>query len=493
MRGSGVLMHLTSLPSPYGIGTLGKEARKFADFLEETGSGYWQILPIGPTSYGDSPYQSFSSYAGNPYLIDLEKLIEEGFLRKEDCDNIRWSDTDQYVDYERLYQERFAVLRRAYRVFADKLPEEFFAFCRREADWLTDYALFMAEKDDHEGKPWYEWEEPLMTRRPDKLLEERRRLADEILFYQVLQFWFYQQWEEFRAYLEEKKIRLIGDLPIYVAYDSVEVWCQPRLFALDETLAQIQVAGCPPDAFDAGGQLWGNPIYRWDVMKQDHYAWWMGRLRHVTRLFDMIRIDHFRGFASYFSIPAGDETAVNGEWKEGPGYDFFAEVKRQLGDVPIIAEDLGFLTPDVYELMEQCGYPGMKVLQFAFGADDGQNLYLPHNYTANSVVYTGTHDNNTSIGWYRECESWERDHARAYLKLDEEEGISWGMIRSAMGSVSRLAIVPMQDLLSLDGKARMNRPSTLGWNWTWRMLPDQIDNTVREKWSTMNRRYARCR
>ncbi len=491
MRNSGILMHLSSLPSRYGIGTLGKEAEKFADFLDRTGTGYWQILPIGPTSYGDSPYQSFSSYAGNPYFIDLEELIEEGLLRETECSAIAWSDREDQVDYETLYQYRFQILYRAYRRFSDDLPEEFFSFCEKEKSWLEDYALFMAEKDDHEGEPWYQWEDELKLREKEMLARERNRLADRIRFYEVLQYWFYRQWEAFRGMLKQKHIRLIGDIPIYMAYDSVEVWCEPELFSLDENLDQVQVAGCPPDAFDAGGQLWGNPIYRWDVMKKDGYAWWMRRLRHTMRFYDKIRIDHFRGFASYFSIPAEDEDATGGKWVKGPGYDFFRTMKRELGEVDIIAEDLGFLTEDVYELMDQCGYPGMKVLQFAFGCDDGQNLYLPHNFTPHSVVYTGTHDNNTSLGWYAECEPWERDHATAYLHLDEEEGIGWGMIRGAMGSVSELAIVPMQDILELGTEARMNRPSTLGGNWCWRMRPDQNDAAVAEKWSTMNRRFAR--
>lgn len=491
MRGSGVLMHLSSLPSRFGIGTLGREAEHFADFLEETGTGYWQILPIGPTSYGDSPYQSFSSYAGNPYFIDLEQLIEQGLLGEEECLNIVWSSSDEYVDYQKLYQNRFVLLNRAYQVFAKQFPEKFYSFCEKEAAWLSDYALFMAEKDDHEGAPWYQWEESLRKREKETVAKEQQRLADRICFYEVLQFWFYEQWEDFRTYLMKKKIRLIGDLPIYMAYDSVEVWCNPELFSLDETLKQKEVAGCPPDAFDAGGQLWGNPIYRWDVMERDNYNWWIRRLRHGMRFFDIIRIDHFRGFASYFSIPATDKNAVGGVWKKGPGYAFFAEVKKQLKDLSIIAEDLGFLTPDVYELMDQCGYPGMKVLQFAFGADNGENAYLPHNYTTNSVVYTGTHDNNTSEGWYSECGEWERKHAEAYLKLDEKEGIAWGMIRGAMGSVSELAVVPMQDLLGLDGRARMNRPSTLGWNWTWRMRSSLLTDEIKEKWSTMNRRYGR--
>ena len=491
MRNSGILLHISSLPSRFGIGTLGAEAKKFADFLAETGTGYWQILPIGPTSYGDSPYQSFSSYAGNPYFIDLEELIKEGYLAEDDCEKITWAAEPGYVDYEKLYENRFVLLYRAYEAFAADLPETFLTFCEKEGDWLEDYALFMAEKDDHDGEPWYEWEEALRLRKPRTLEEERARLSDRIRFYQVLQFWFFEQWKDFKDYLEEKGIGLIGDIPIYVAYDSVEVWCRPELFSLDEDLRQVRVAGCPPDAFDAGGQLWGNPIYRWDVLAEEGYDWWIRRLRHAMRFYDKVRIDHFRGFASYFSIPAEDEDARNGEWVEGPGYAFFQAVKEKLGDLDIIAEDLGYITPDVYELMDQCGYPGMKVLQFAFGADDGQNLYLPHNYRADGVVYTGTHDNNTSIGWYRDSNVWEREHARAYLKLDEEEGIHWGMIRGAMGSVCDLAIVPMQDLLGLDERARMNRPSSLGWNWTWRMESGEIPADVREKWSTMNRRYAR--
>lgn len=491
MRASGILMHISSLPSPYGIGTLGKAARDFGDFLQETKTGYWQILPTGPTSYGDSPYQALSAYAGNPYFIDLQKLIEDGYLEADAVGQVQWQERDDKVDYAGLYQKRYPILRQAFQKFITDVPDDFEEFCKRHQRWLDDYALFMAEKDDHEGKAWYEWEDGLKFREEELLAKERVRLAEDLSFYKTLQYWFYQQWEELREYLRQRDIQIIGDIPMYVAYDSVEVWMQPELFSLDEELKQVKVAGCPPDVFNADGQMWGNPIYRWDKMRRDDYAWWKLRLGHMLEMCDVVRIDHFRGFSSYFSIPAEDENAKGGEWIQGPGREFFDSMKRRFGKMNIIAEDLGFITQDVLDLMKHTGYPGMKILQFGFDDDNGNSTYRPHTYEANSVVYTGTHDNDTTMGWLEHEPDWKRNRVREYLGLNGEEGWHWGFIRGAVSSVCALAVIPMQDLLGLGSDARMNRPSTLGDNWDWRMREGAINEDIRYRWRNMNHIYGR--
>lgn len=467
MRSSGILMHISSLPSPYGIGTMGKAAREFADFLKEAGQKYWQILPVCPTSYGDSPYQSFSSFAGNPYFIDLETLCREKLLKKKECESYPWGSNPHYVDYGVMYESRYPLLKKAFARFRKNTPEDFGRFCEKEADWLEDYALFMALKDAHEGASWFAWEPGLKTREKKSLDKARADYADDISFYKMLQYLFYKQWRELKAYVNERGIEIIGDVPIYVAGDSADVWANPEQFYLDKDLNPIDVAGCPPDAFSEDGQLWGNPLFRWDVMKKDGYSWWIKRIQAVSELYDVVRIDHFRGFDSYYAIPGKDDTARNGEWRKGPGIDLFHAIEEKIGRPNIIVEDLGFLTPSVIELVKETGYPGMKIVQFAFG-DTPDNAYLPHNYDKNCVVYTGTHDNETVVSWYKNTDSKTRKYAKRYMNLNKKEGIHWGMMRAAWNSVADLAVVPMQDVLGLGDEGRMNTPSTLGGNWEWR-------------------------
>ena len=480
MRCGGILMHISSLPSPYGIGTMGKEARKFADFLEKAGQKYWQILPICPTSYGDSPYQSFSSFAGNPYFIDLETLCKEKLLKKSECESFPWGENPHYVDYGVMYQSRYQLLRLAFNRFKKDIPDEFYTFCKKEAEWLEEYALFMALKDAHGGVAWFEWEDELRLRKPEALEAARREYADNILFYKMLQYLFYKQWWSLKEYVNGKGIEIVGDVPIYVAGDSADVWANPSQFYLDENLNPIDVAGCPPDAFSADGQLWGNPLFRWDVMKKDNYEWWTKRIKAVSKLYDVVRIDHFRGFDSYYAIPAKDTTAKNGEWRQGPGMDLFKTLKRRLGKLNIIVEDLGFLTPSVLKLVADSGFPGMKVVQFAFDSREGSN-YLPHTYPTNCVVYTGTHDNDTIMGWMKTAPKASVKFAKEYLNLTKEEGYNWGMMRGAWGSVADTAIVTMQDIIGAGSEARMNTPSTLGGNWEWRATSDQIDNKLAKR------------
>lgn len=492
MRSSGVLMHISSLPSPYGIGTMGKEARKFADFLEKSGQKYWQILPICPTSYGDSPYQSFSSFAGNPYFIDLEYLCKDKLLTKKECGSFHWGDDIHSVDYGVLYQSRYQLLKKAYARFLKQEPEDFAVFCEEEADWLEEYALFMALKDANGGAAWFEWEKDLKTRKPEAIAAAREEYAEDIKFYQMLQYLFFRQWRDLKAYINGLGIEIIGDVPIYVAGDSADVWANPEQFYLDENLDPIDVAGCPPDAFSEEGQLWGNPLFRWDVMKKDDYAWWTKRIAAMSKLYDVVRIDHFRGFDSYYAIPAGDENAKNGEWRQGPGMDLFHTLERKLGRLNIIVEDLGFLTPSVLKLVKDSGFPGMKVIQFAFDSREGSD-YLPHNYPAHCVVYTGTHDNDTILGWMKSAPKKSVKFAKEYLNLTKEEGYNWGMMRGAWASVGELAIVPMQDLIGVGGEGRMNTPSTLGENWKWRADSDQITSKLAKKLLKYMQMYGRVR
>lgn len=480
MRSSGVLMHISSLPSPYGIGTMGKEARKFVHFLKKSGQSYWQVLPICPTSYGDSPYQSFSSFAGNPYFIDLDALCREKLLTEQECGAYDWGRDVTRVDYGALYESRYPLLHKAFERFQKKIPKDYAKFCKEQQDWLEDYALFMALKDAHGGVSWSEWEPELKKR--DKVAVDRAKqeLAGEIEFWKMLQYLFYRQWRQLKKYANDKGIRMIGDVPIYVAMDSADVWANPEQFYLDGDLLPIDVAGCPPDAFSEDGQLWGNPLFRWDVMKKDQYQWWTKRLEKTAKLFDVMRIDHFRGFDSYYAIPYGDDTARNGEWRQGPGIELFQVIEKKLGRLDIIAEDLGFLTDSVRKMLSDSGYPGMKLIQFAFDTrEDGD--YLPHNYTRNSVVYAGTHDNDTIIGWMKTAPKASVAFAKEYLQLNRREGYHWGVMRSVWSSVSDLAVVTMQDLLGLASSARMNTPSTLGENWMWRMKPDAIDTKLVKK------------
>lgn len=492
MRSSGVLMHMSSLPSPYGIGTMGKQAKQFVDFLEKAGQTYWQMLPICPTSYGDSPYQSPSGFAGNPYFIDLDILCTKKLLKKSECKSYQWNEKDDTVDYALLYKNRYDLLRKAKVRFFENVPQEYGQFCEKEADWLDDFALFMALKEAHNGAQWSEWERPLKFREAEAIAKAKDTYADEIDFWKMLQYLFFEQWCELKNYANERGIRIIGDVPIYVAGDSVDVWTNPSQFYLDENLEPIDVAGCPPDAFSADGQLWGNPLFRWDVMREDGYSWWTMRLRKMSTLYDVIRIDHFRGFDSYYAIPGKDTTARNGVWRNGPGMELFRAVEEKLGKPDIIVEDLGFLTPSVLQLVADSGYPGMKVVQFAFDSRDDSD-YMPHNYDKHCVVYTGTHDNDTILGWMKQAPKNSVKKAKEYLRMTKEEGYNWGMMCGAWMSSANLAVVTMQDLIGLGSSARMNVPSTLGGNWTWRALPGQINAPLANKLHHKTELYGRLR
>ena len=488
MRGSGILMHITSLPGPHGVGTMGRESYKFVDFLKNAGQKYWQILPLTPTGYGDSPYQSCSAYAGNHYLIDLDMLAEQGLLKGEEIAACNWGDDCRRADFGLLYENRLPLLRKAYARFRDT-DEAFAKFRACNDSWLPEYAHFMALKDQNGGKPWYQWEDGLKFRDPEVLAASFCALAEDIQFYCFVQYLFHTQWEALRAYAHEAGVSIIGDVPIYVPYDSADVWSEPKWFLLDETLAPVAVAGCPPDGFNADGQLWGNPLYRWDLMKEDGYRWWLRRLGSASQRYDVIRIDHFRGFAGYYTVPFGAENARSGVWMPGPGLDFVQAVKAALPDTPMIAEDLGFLTDDVHTLREESGWPGMKVLEFAFDGGSS-NPYLPYHYTANTVCYTGTHDNMPLGQWLRESDPETVAAAASYA--GDPEDMIWGMIRLCLASVSSLAVVQMQDYLELDGSARMNFPGTrTDKNWTWRAMPGFATDALAEKIKKMTRAYGR--
>ena len=471
MRKSGVLMHVSSLPSPCGIGTFGSEARRFVDFLVESGQSCWQVLPLSPTGYGDSPYQSVSAFAGNPYFIDLDMLAEAGLLQKEDYVNFDWGSDPQRVDYKRLFEARQPVLRMAVERFLDAPVPAFACFCRDNASWLDDYALFMALKDAHGGAPWTAWEPPLRSREPHALAQARTQYAEDIAYYQVVQYLFFEQWTFLHAYARERGIEIIGDIPIYAAADSADVWAQPELFELDAALCPVEVAGCPPDGFSADGQLWGNPLYDWERQKKTGYAWWIARIRHALSVYDVLRIDHFRGFDAYYAIPFGDEAARNGQWREGPGIALFNAFRAALGELPIIAEDLGFLTDSVRRCLAESGFPGMKVMQFAFDGNP-RNPYLPHNFKPNCVAYTGTHDNDTILGWFETAPRGDVERAKEYLRLHPDESAPRCMLAALWASCAEMTIAQMQDLLELGSDARMNTPGTLGGNWQWRMRPD---------------------
>ncbi len=468
-RAAGILLPVFSLPSAGGIGALGPAAYRWVDFLAAAGQSWWQVLPLGPTGYGDSPYQSFSAFAGNPYFIDPALLAREGLLTAEECAAAHCGSEDA-VDYGALYQKRFVLLRTAFSRFTDTAALA--AFRAQNAHWLEDYALYTALKTENSQKSWLEWPAEYRLRRPGALAEARRRLAREMEFCIFQQYEFARQWAALRAYAQQKSVGIIGDMPIYVALDSADVWAHRELFDLDENGLPNEVAGCPPDAFSADGQLWGNPLYRWDILQADGFAWWMERLAAGFALFDRIRIDHFRGLESYYAIPYGAPNAKNGRWRPGPGLDFIRAIRSRFGPSGkegIIAEDLGFLTPAVHTLLRRSGYPGMKVLQFAFDSRE-ESDYLPHNYTRNCVVYTGTHDNDTLCGWLQEsAPRADVRFARRYLDIHTRRDAHWHFIRAALASVADLAVIPMQDYLGLGSSARINTPATLGGNWAWRM------------------------
>ena len=490
MRESGILMHITSLPGRYGIGTMGKSAYAFVDFLKKAGQSYWQILPLTPTSYGDSPYQSCSTFAGNHYLIDLDLLVEEGLLKAEELENIQWCSRENKVDYGLQYQNRLKVLRLAYGRF--ECSEDFTNFCRDNGSWLSDFALFMALKAANGGKPWYQWEQALRTREPNAIWQARQDLREEVNFYSFVQYLFYRQWMALRAYAHENGIRIIGDVPIYVPLDSADVWGNPELFQLNKDLDPTGVAGVPPDAFSDDGQLWGNPLYRWDHMAQDGYSWWINRLAAAGKLYDVIRLDHFRGFESYWEVPYGDKTARGGRWVKGPDMDFINTIKEKLPQVKMIAEDLGVMTDAVLALRDGSGFPGMKVLGFAFDSREPSE-YLPQTYISNTVCYTGTHDNMTMRQWFDTASDDAVAYAKEYMALTEEEGYVWGVIRTAMSSVSDLCVIQMQDFLNIGQEGRMNFPGTLSdANWTWRAVDGMICDTLAEKIGRMTRLYDRA-
>jgi 4-alpha-glucanotransferase len=472
LRSSGILLHPTSLPGRYGIGDLGAEARRFIDFLADAGQKLWQVLPLGPTGYGDSPYQCFSAWAGNPLLISLEGLVEEGWLDASALAAAPQFPEDR-VDFERLVPWKTALLESAVRPHA-----RFEDFCAANQNWLDDFALFVALKHRHQGAAWTQWEPAARDRDPKALVKWRGELAPAIQGQKFLQFVFFEQWRELREYAEARGVRIMGDLPIYVAHDSADVWTNRQFFQLDAQGNPTVVSGVPPDYFSKTGQLWGNPIYRWDALAQDGYRWWLDRFRAAFQMVDMIRLDHFRGFEAYWEVPATETTAVNGRWVKGPGSELFRAAKRELGELPLVAENLGVITPEVEAIREEFGFPGMAVLQFAFGTDPQAPTFRPHNYPREVVAYTGTHDNDTTMGWWRSQGSGEstrteedirreRDFALRYLNADDSE-IQWSFIRAVEASVADTVLIPMQDVLGLGSETRMNQPATVGGNWRWR-------------------------
>ena len=487
-RASGILMPISSLPGPWGIGTLGQQAYEFVDFLSRAGQTYWQILPIGPTGYGDSPYQSCSAFAANPYFIDPAQLVEQGLLTVQETQR-PWGDDPQRVDYGALYQHRHAMLEQAVQRISPQ-NQELAAYVQANAHWLEDYALFMALKEENGQQSWQTWPQPVRMRQPQALEQARQRLAHRVHYWQCVQYLFACQWQKLHAYAAAQGISIIGDIPIYVSPDSSDLWAHPELFQTDGEGNLTHVAGCPPDAYAADGQLWGNPLYKWEYHKATGYAWWVQRLRSALAVYDVVRIDHFRGFESYYSIPAGQTTAQNGSWQPGPGMDLMGVLHKELPQARIIAEDLGYLTPQVIQLLQDSGYPGMKVLQFAFDQREAGD-YLPHNYQAHSVVYTGTHDNTTTAAWEQEASPEDVRQAREYTHCWPQEPLVDAFIRTAFASVSNTAIVPMQDWLGLGSQARMNVPSRAQGNWQWRMLPGKADEALAQRIGQLTRLYGR--
>jgi 4-alpha-glucanotransferase len=493
-RVSGVLLHPTSLPSRYGIGDLGTEAYQFIDFLHNTQQQLWQILPLGPTGYGNSPYMCYSALAGNPLLISLDRLRDDGFLAAADLAQYPTLSPDQ-VDFDAVVAPKTALLEKACRNFqqtaAIAQKTAFESFCREKADWLDDYSLFMALKDALEGQSWFTWPTGLAKRYPDVLQKWRTRLTPEIYFHQFVQFVFFQQWTALKQYANQKGVKIIGDIPIYVSHDSADVWSQPQNFQLDEDgLLPTFVAGVPPDFFSETGQLWGNPVYDWDYHQSTHFAWWMKRFQALLAYVDWIRIDHFRGFEAFWAVPYGDETAINGDWVTAPGTEFFEHLKQELGELPILAEDLGVITPEVEALRDRFAFPGMKILHFAFDSGPG-NPYLPFSFPQNCLVYTGTHDNNTTVGWFNGLTPEAQDHIEDYLGRLSSAGIHWDLIRLALSSIAELAIIPMQDILGLDENARMNLPGLATGNWGWRYQSQAITSTVCDRLRTLTQLYGR--
>lgn len=475
MRGSGILMHITSLPSDSGIGTLGKAAYEFADFLKKSGQSYWQILPVNPTGFGDSPYQALSAFAGNPYLIDLDILCEEGLLKAEEYRDVDWGSDETAVDYGRLFENRISVLKNVVGRFA--VSDAYSLFCSENSWWLDDYARFAALKEANGNKPWFEWSKNDFE-------------SETAEFYRILQFLFYKQWTDLKRYINSLGIRIIGDLPIYVAHDSAEVWGSPQYFELNSRKVPVNVAGVPPDSFSAEGQLWGNPVYDWDYIRSEGFEWWIKRISHALTVCDVIRIDHFRGFSGYYSVPYGSRNAVGGMWRKAPGSELFKAVEKRIGKANIIAEDLGFVDDGVKSLLRETGFPGMKILQFAFDSRES-NDYLPHNYPQNCVVYVGTHDNETLAGWFESASRDDVEFAKKYLRLNEAEGLVNGTLKAAMASVADTVILTMQDLLSLGTRARMNIPSVPDGNWKWRAVKGDFSDGLADYLFEITKLYDR--
>ncbi len=479
-RSAGILLSVSSLPSKYGIGCFSEEAYRFIDFLRASGQTYWQILPLGPTGYGDSPYQSFSAFAGNPYFIDLDEFVKTGILTEKECKESECGKPDS-IDYSALYNKRYPLLMKAYKKSDITGDAEFCKFCD-ETEWLEDYALFMAVKDEFGGKSWNEWDEDIRQRKPEALMEYKEKLQEETGFYKFLQYYFFRQWSRLKEYAEENGIEIIGDIPIYASFDSADVWAAPELFQIDEESVPKAVAGCPPDGFAADGQLWGNPLYDWEHHKKTGFEWWIKRLAHCFKLYDVVRIDHFRGFDEYYSIPYGNKTAAGGHWEKGPGMELFSAVEKALGKKDVIAEDLGFVTDTVKQLVRDSEFPNMKVLEFAFDSRDtgSRGDYLPHNYGENCVAYTGTHDNQTITSWLETITDEERAMAREYLcdECTPDEKLYLPFIAVIMRSRANVCIVPMQDWLGLDDSSRMNTPGVVGINWKWRIKADQMNEEL---------------
>jgi 4-alpha-glucanotransferase len=492
VRASGLLLHPTSLPGRFGIGDLGPGALRWVGFLAAAGQKLWQVLPLGPTGYGDSPYQSFSAFAGNPYLVSPERLLEDGLLGPADLAGVPAFPVDR-VDYGPVIDWKVAILEKAHARFsADAAPGlrgDYEAFCRTQAGWLEDFALFMALKEAHGGATWTSWEKGLIARDPAALAAARERLAVAVDSQRFRQFLFFRQWQTVRARAHELGVRVIGDLPIFVAHDSADVWAHPEFFQLDAQGAPAVMAGVPPDYFAKTGQLWGNPLYRWDVLARDGYAWWVERLRATFEVVDIARLDHFRGFEAYWEVPGGEATAEKGRWAKGPGAAFFESVRAALGALPIIAEDLGFVTPEVLALRDRFGLPGMKILQFAF-EKSALSPFLPHNFPTNCVVYTGTHDNDTTRGWYASAPEKERHFARSYLGCDGSD-FTWDLIRAGMASVADTFVVPLQDVLDLGSEARMNLPGSEGGNWGWRFRAEQVTDALSDRLLDLSETYGR--
>ena len=496
MRANGILMSITSIPSPHGIGCFSKEAYEFVDQLKEAGQKYWQILPLGPTGYGDSPYQSFSTFAGNPYFIDLDQLEKYGWLQKEDYEIYDSEEDDTCVDYGKLYETRYPILRKAFHNSKISNSEDFQRFCKEESSWLEDYALYMALKEDNANTSWGDWDDTLRYCDAKILEEKKKELEEEILFFKFLQYEFRKEWLALKKYANDQGIQIIGDIPIYVSYDSADAWAHKELFQFDEKGYPLAIAGVPPDGFSEDGQVWGNPLYDWEYHEKTNYAWWMKRLGFCYTMYDVVRIDHFRGFHEYFSVPYGEKTAKNGHWEKGPGMKLFEQAEKTYPGKKIIAEDLGYVTDTVRQLVKDSGYAGMKVLEFAFDSRDSGSAsdYLPHNYVKNSVVYTGTHDNETVVGWFNhglqeEERKMVRDYFHDYSTSDEE--IYHTIIRGAVSSVADLCVIPMQDILGLGNEARMNQPSTNGKNWKWRLKKGQFTKEHRNDFAALMSLYGR--